>query len=73
MEPGLEFLTVTEPIPPDFSTGVVRHPESRMQASAVRLRGSILAQSRRAAEDFRMRESIMGLMGVSEEGNGNFQ
>jgi len=26
---GLELVTVTDPIPPDFSMGVVRQPERR--------------------------------------------
>jgi hypothetical protein len=42
MAPGLEFLTVTEPIPPEEATGAVRQPERRMDARATAGRYFIL-------------------------------
>jgi hypothetical protein len=47
----LEFLTVTEPIPPESETGVVRHPERRREERAVRQRET--APARRRGEEER--------------------
>jgi hypothetical protein len=60
MAVGFELVTVTEPRPPDFSTGVVRQPWIRNETR-------IIPQRRRDAKDLMVMESIMGMMVVIGE------